>query len=88
MGKRERLYEIADQTGEEIVTKIGAALLPMSEWRPAVIGNGKDAVYMAISENFGGMIMVAKWVNAKSISYITGDDIADMIVGSDGRTTN
>ena len=88
MNRKERLYKIADETGEDIYNMIGAALLPMEEWEPAVIGNGKDGVYMVVSENFGGMVMVARWVNAKSISYITSDDIADMIVGSDGQTKN
>jgi len=89
MSKKEELYKIADKIGEQVMEDIYARLLPPEMWQPVVMKGGKDPYpYMVLSTEVGGMVMVARWANVNQIQSITEDDIADMIIGSDGRTTN
>lgn len=89
MSKKEELYEIADKIGEQVFERVCAGLLPPEEWMPVVIkGSDVPVPYMVLSTKVGGMVMIARWINTNAIQSITEEDIADMIVGSDGRTTN
>ena len=89
MNKKKELYDIADKIGEQVFEQICAGLLPPEMWKPVVMKDGKDPLpYMVLSKQIGGMVMVAKWVNINQVQSVTEDDMADMIVGSDGRSTN
>ena len=89
MSKKKELYDIADKIGEQVFEQICAGLLPPEKWKPVVLKGAKYPIpYMVLSTEVGGMVMVAKWVNVNQIQSVTEDDMADMIVGSDGRSTN
>lgn len=56
-------------------------------WRPVLVGDN-TLPYMKISDDLGGMTMVATWVRSDKLQEIQHDDLVDMCVGADGRTKN
>jgi len=88
MSNKDKLYKLADKIGEQVFDTICIQLLQPDEWYPVAIKGNADVPYMVVSKDVGGMVMVARWINPSAITKITSEDIADMIVGADGRSTN
>ena len=87
MSKKDELYKLANKVGANVFEAVCLGLLPPEEWEPVLLP-GSDVPYMIVSKDVGGMVMVARWINPSAITKITSEDIADMIVGADGRSTN
>ena len=87
MSKKDELYKLAEGVGENIYEAVCLGLLPPDEWEPVLL-TGSDVPYTIVSKELGGMVMVARWANPKALSPLTEDDLADLVVGADGRNTN
>ena len=81
MNKRKMLEDVLRKSSANPLD----AVLPISEWKHVL---WRDFPYMQISEDFAGMVLVARWVRTDLVKEISRDDMVDMLVGSDGRTKN
>ena len=87
MSKKDELYELADAVGANVFEAVCLGLLPPEEWKPVLL-KGSDAPYMIVSKDLSGMVMVARWAAPESLTPLTEEDIVDLIVGADDRSTN
>lgn len=87
MSKKDELYKLADKVGANVFEAVCLGLLPPEEWKPVIL-KGSNVPYMIVSKDLGGMVMVARWANPKTLTHLTEEDMVDLVVGADNRNTN
>ena len=87
MSKKDELYKLAENVGANVFEAVCLGLLPPEEWKPVLL-KGSDAPYMIVSKDLSGMVMVARWARPEALTSLTEEDLADLVVGVDGRSTN
>ena len=87
MSNKDKLYKLADKVGANVFEAVCLGLLPPEDWEPVLL-KGSDVPYMVVSKELGGMVMVARWAAPESLKKLTEEDMVDLVVGADGRSTN
>ena len=89
MKRKEDMKDMMEELGDKLMAAVYKNLLGPALWKPAVIkGDEVSKPYLVVSKDIGGMVLIARMIDADDLYEVSEDDLMDMVLGAGDKTKN